>query len=305
VDPDKLRIGTAGWSYPKGEGRWAGIFYPKGTRDELGYYSRRFNVVEVNVSFYRPLSPRMVESWVKRTPESFEFTVKLYQKFTHPKMYAETQGASEPATQKDVEQFKRGLDPLMKAKKFGCLLAQFPPSFKKDVATLGYLQELLESFKDYPVVVELRHGSWRRIPDVLNLLNTYRASWVWIDEPKFTTSVKQSFEPVGPIYYLRLHGRNREMWWKKEAGEHRYDYLYSETELQAFSQAIQANADRVKKVYVIANNHYRAKAAVNAIQLKAQLRLPVTGTYNPELVKEYPQLAELIKVEAQKASDGK
>src|SRR5437773_11986026 len=87
TDP-KIKIGTSGYSYPgpapKG---WAGTFYPvQGRRfDALEYYSRFFDVVEINSSFYRPPAPAMAEAWVGKTPDDFEFAVKLWQKFTHPR----------------------------------------------------------------------------------------------------------------------------------------------------------------------------------------------------------------------------
>ena len=70
-----IRIGTSGWSYPSGPGTWNGIFYPSGSKsgrgsrgDDLAYYAEHFDTVEVNASFYRPLDPAVVRSWVQRTP---------------------------------------------------------------------------------------------------------------------------------------------------------------------------------------------------------------------------------------------
>src|SRR6266545_3249230 len=90
-----LRIGTSGWNYPSGKGTWNGIFYPKGrsrkTFDELAYYAEHFDTVEVNSSFYGVPTPETTRGWVERTPKGFEFSLKLYQKFTHPKMFREAQ----------------------------------------------------------------------------------------------------------------------------------------------------------------------------------------------------------------------
>lgn len=82
-----IYVGTSGWSYPKGDGTWNGYFYPKGTKDELAFYAECFNTVEVNTSFYRPLNPVYAANWAKKTPPGFLFTVKLWQKFTHPEMF--------------------------------------------------------------------------------------------------------------------------------------------------------------------------------------------------------------------------
>jgi uncharacterized protein YecE (DUF72 family) len=75
TDTGRIRIGTSGWSYPRGEGTWNGHFYPAGTKNELEYYSRFFNTVEVNSTFYRPPDPGVSEGWVRKTPDGFLFMV--------------------------------------------------------------------------------------------------------------------------------------------------------------------------------------------------------------------------------------
>src|SRR5215831_4903911 len=93
-----LRIGTSGWNYPSGRGTWNGIFYPNRRGrgfDELSYYAEHFNTVEVNSTFYRMPEPAMSARWIERTPADFLFSVKLYQKFTHPDMYLSRDGVSE------------------------------------------------------------------------------------------------------------------------------------------------------------------------------------------------------------------
>jgi uncharacterized protein YecE (DUF72 family) len=87
-----LRIGTAGWNYPSGRGTWNGVFYPAGRArrkgfDELAYYAEHFDTVEVNSTFYGQPRAEVTRGWVARTPARFEFSVKLYQKFTHPRMF--------------------------------------------------------------------------------------------------------------------------------------------------------------------------------------------------------------------------
>src|SRR5215467_3012656 len=89
-----LRIGTSGWNYPSGKGTWNGVFYPPARRrskrfDELSFYAEHFNTVEVNSTFYGQPRPDVTRGWATRTPDGFEFSVKLYQKFTHPRMFRE------------------------------------------------------------------------------------------------------------------------------------------------------------------------------------------------------------------------
>src|SRR5437899_12807288 len=87
-----LRVGTSGWNYPSGKGTWNGVFYPKPRPkgfDELAFYAEHFNTVEVNSTFYGQPRAEVTRGWADRTPNDFDFSVKLYQKFTHPRMFEE------------------------------------------------------------------------------------------------------------------------------------------------------------------------------------------------------------------------
>ncbi len=146
----EIHIGTSGWSYPKGEGTWNGYFYPAGKINELEFYSQFFDTVEVNSSFYRPPGPGIVNNWAKRVPKGFLFAVKLWQKFTHPKMFKEATGEVAAISQEDVDTFRQSLEPLAKAGKLGALLAQFPPSFKNDAYGRQIIGALANSFGRIP-----------------------------------------------------------------------------------------------------------------------------------------------------------
>jgi uncharacterized protein YecE (DUF72 family) len=289
-----FRIGTSGWSYPaKAEGSWTGIFYPPGKVDELSYYAQRFNTVEINSTFYRPPAAGYAWNWAKKTPEHFDFTVKLWQKFTHPGMWAKQSGDDSKAGQIDVDIFKKGIEPLVKSNKLGCLLVQFPPSFQLNTANQQNLDKILGYFDDYPTAVELRHSSWS---DQLNVtektMSEHNASLVYIDEPKFHFSIKQDFKPVGPIFYLRMHGRNAEKWFQHKSAAEKYNYLYSSEELDPFVEGLQQIGNLNKKLYVYMNNHFAAKAVANAIMIRYKLDLPIDPPFWKELIEEYPELNE-------------
>ena len=301
-----IKIGTSGWSYPTGKGTWNGIFYPARSRgrgrakfDELAFYAEHFDTVEINSSFYGVPSPATAQGWADRTPKGFEFSLKLFQKFTHPDMFEKASG-QDPLSlgQKDVDEFRRAIDPLASAGKLGALLAQFPASFTNDANARGYLEWLLDRFKDYRVAVELRHRSWSDDPtSALALLEQFAAAWTQIDEPKFKTSIRQNLQPnVRSFFYLRLHGRNAAQWWKHEKSEDRYNYLYSAEELEPFAEAAADAAQAVKKAYMYANNHFSAKSVANAAILKHQLGQPLPGEYPEEFVETYPDLKGLVKL---------
>jgi uncharacterized protein YecE (DUF72 family) len=315
-----LRIGTSGWNYPRGRGTWNGVFYPpargraKGF-DELSFYAEHFNTVEVNTTFYGQPRAEVSRDWGRRTPPGFEFSVKLYQKFTHPHMYAERlrpllPGGDDDAARRDaiaalgrpaaadIDEFKLGIDPLLTAGKLGPLLAQFPASFKNGESEREYLMALLEEFKGYRVAVELRHSSWSdSIAETLGMLNAFGAAWAQIDEPKFRFSIRQNLLPnVTGFYYMRLHGRNAANWWKHDAPEDRYDYLYSQEELQPFVGALDAAGQLVKKAYLYTNNHFSAQGIANAVMIKRQLGQPIEGEYPPEFVARYGEVMEVARV---------
>lgn len=304
----EIRIGTSGWSYPSGKGTWNGIFYPvppgSSTRgrkgfDELAFYADHFDTVEVNSTFYRVPAASTAKSWAARTPPGFEFSLKLFQKFTHPDMFHKATGADPlDLGKKDVDEFKAAIDPLASAGKLGALLAQFPPSFKKEPDARGYLEWLLEQFRDYRVAVELRHRTWSDdFADTFRLLEAFGAAWTQIDEPKFRTSIRQTLRPnTKAFYYLRLHGRNAAEWWSHEHSEDRYNYLYTADELSPFAEAAEKASRQVKKAYLYANNHFSAKSVANAAILKHQLGQPVPGRYPEEFVEAYPDLKGIVKL---------
>jgi uncharacterized protein YecE (DUF72 family) len=301
----RILIGTSGWSYPAGKGTWNGVFYPptpgrgKGKFDELAFYADHFDTVEINSSFYGVPAPSTTKSWASRTPGGFEFSLKLYQKFTHPEMFHKASGQDPWSLgAKDVDEFRRALDPLAGAGKLGALLAQFPASFKNEPDSRGYLEWLLEQFRDYRVAVELRHRTWSDVPsETLAILEAANAAWTQIDEPKFRLSIRQDLKPnVRSFYYLRLHGRNARQWWGHEKSEDRYNYLYSSAELAPFADAVADASKRVKKSYVYANNHFSAKSVANAAILKHQLGQDLPGEYPEEFVDRYPDLKGLVKI---------
>jgi len=283
----KYHIGTAGWSYKD----WEGIVYPakKGSDfHPLIFLARYINVVEINSTFYRPPSLRISLSWIRRVKDNpdFLFTVKLHQVFTHQR-----KGFS----QKDVEEFKLGIEPLMAHNRLAAILIQFPWSFARNIINLDYLISLFKLFSDFPLALEVRHGSWG-VPDFHELLSEYKVCFCNIDQPLFGDSIKPSAINTIPAFsYVRLHGRNYKNWFNENAGrDERYNYLYSKDELEGWIEKIKELGNKSNKVFVITNNHYRGQALANALQIKnmvtqEKLDIPV------DLLKQYPVLREIIK----------
>jgi uncharacterized protein YecE (DUF72 family) len=271
----KIYVGTSGWSYPKGEGRWTDYFYPTGKINELEYYSQFFNTVEINSSFYRPPNPGYVYNWARQVPQGFLFTVKLWQKFTHPKMYEEATGETAVISQKDVDQFKKSIEPLARYGKLGALLAQFPPSFKNDGFGQQILGAVIKTFNEYRLAVELRHRSWSDEENTARFLRENNVSWVHIDEPKFQSSISGEVPITADVAYFRFHGRNSETWWKGNS-ETRYKYLYSTDEINELASKVKVASEQTNLTFALFNNHWRGYAPRNAVDMMKALQLPFT-----------------------------
>lgn len=307
---DQIRVGTSGWHYPTGA-TWNGVFYPKPRPkafDELAFYARFFDTVEINTTFYGQPRPDVFAQWVARTPPGFLFSAKLYQQFTHPRLFAARvkadlarqlgtdalpPGALDAlieANQADIDEFRRGIEPIASAGKLGVLLAQFPASFHDAPASRLHLAALLRAFHDYPMAVELRHRTWSdNSDDTRRLLDAFGAAWVWIDEPKFKDSVRQPDPQAGAFLYARLHGRNAKAWWRGSNDE-RYNYLYSDGELEPIVERLQG-----KKGFLFTNNHANARAVSNALTIKAMLDQPMESDLPDPLIAAFPNLANLPK----------
>jgi len=280
-------IGTAGWSYKD----WEGIVYPakKGANfHALIFLAKYINIVEINSTFYRPPSIRMTWSWIKRVDSypDFLFTVKLHQVFTHKR-----KGFS----QKDVNEFKGGIEPIKAHSRLAAILIQFPWSFSRSSLHIDYLTNLFRLFEDFPLALEIRHGSWDNA-EFYELLSEHNVSFCNIDQPLFGNFIKPSAICTNPeLSYVRLHGRNYKSWFNEKAGrDERYNYLYSHDELEDWVEKIENLAKKSKKVVVITNNHYRGQALANALQLKnmiTQEKLDIPF----DLLKQYPALREIIK----------
>lgn len=280
----QLYIGTAGWTYQD----WMPSFYPCSQSKEMSwlrYYAKYFNVVEVNSSYYTYLDPRIVNSWLRQLEdvENFLFTVKLHQDFTHGRIY----------TKEQTKAVQQNLDMLKESERLGGLLLQFPYSFDCTDSNIEYLAGLINLFENYPKFVEVRHASWQN-------KKASTVTFCTIDQPQLGSSIE--FKPIAgnDAAYIRFHGRNRGAWAKSlgnfgkkqtyEEQSSRYKYLYSPGELVEIDQKIREIFDKVKKVFVIMNNHPGGDAVANAFELLHLLNERIKINMPPTIVKAYPRL---------------
>jgi len=292
-EPGRIRVGTAGWSYKD----WEGIFYPPGMQRRkqhpLEILARCFDVVEINTPFYGHIKPELAKLWGKKVDAvnpDFVFTAKLHRSFTHsPVAVMEpTSAATIKPNDEDERLAREGLEALAATGKLAALLIQFPVSFKNTPLNRDYLETLLRQFIEYPRVVEVRHDSWDN-PQTIHDFERKNVSFCNIDQPLIGRSLEATEHVTSPVAYVRLHGRNYDQWFEAEQPHDRYNYLYNANEVAGWKDKIQRMANKAEVTYVVANNHFEAKGAVNALQLKGMLGGKRVMAPEP-LLKHYPEL---------------
>jgi len=278
----RVKIGTAGWSFPD----WEGYVYPRGfTGDRLTYLMDFINLIEINTTFYSPADPRSAEGWAKRAVEHppFIFTAKLLQDFTHER------GPIEPVKVRD---FMDGIAPLVEAKVFGALLMQFPWSFRQSDKNLLHLERLRDTFGSLSLAVEVRHASWDN-PEFLGFLRERGIAFVNLDQPLMADSLRPSAHKTAAFVYVRMHGRNEKDWFRKEASrDERYNYLYPRSALESWVPRLKQLEKGAEIIFIVMNNHYKGQALSNAIELK-HLYWGDKVMIPEQLFDPYPQMASI------------
>lgn len=292
----QVRVGPAGWSYKD----WEGVFYPpemhRRKQHPLEYIARCFDVVEVNTSFYGHIKPELAKLWARRAAAvnpGFMFTAKLHRSFTHSPLAVmePTSAATIQPSPEDEKLAREGLDALASTGKFGGLLIQFPVSYKNTLLNREYIETLLRQFIEFPCVIEVRHSSWDN-PETINSFTQKNVAFCNIDQPQIGRSLEPTEHVTSSIAYVRLHGRNYDQWFEADKPHDRYNYLYTEPEISGWKERVERIAQKAKVTYVIANNHFEAKGAVNALQLKHMLS-GKRGLAPEPLLKQYPELKRI------------
>jgi uncharacterized protein YecE (DUF72 family) len=254
-----IYVGTAGYSYKD----WIGPFYPDNFKSSsmLEYYSTHFNFVEINSSYYHMPSIRLFESINRKTPETFEFSIKLFSGFTHERN----------VDIKAAEQFIYAIQPIIESKKLICLLVQFPYSFHFKPENVEHIKNLRRWFDGIDINVEFRNHNWIR-EEVIKLLKSEELGFVCVDEPNIKGLIGNVLAVTSPVSYIRMHGKNSEKWYGGEGSE-RYNYLYSRNELIEWVTKIKELENKSNITIVSFNNHPLGKATENARALKELLQL--------------------------------
>ena len=296
-----ILIGTASWTDRSLVE--SGRFYPpeaKTSEDKLRYYATQFPFVEVDSSYYSLPSVRNATLWAERTPDGFCFDMKAFRLFTGhqtppdalPKDVREALGPlpqgkrnwyykdlSEQQRESLWARFENALGPLTLNQKLGAVIFQLPPWLGPNEQTRRHLQYCADRLDPSPIAIEFRNRYWlddahRR--ETLAFLRENGLAYVVVDEPQgFGSSVPQVWEVTNPeLAVLRLHGRNAATWEEKglAASSERFNYLYSDEELEGFVDPLQRLATEARSIHVTFNNNYQDYSQRNARQLMEMLR---------------------------------
>jgi uncharacterized protein YecE (DUF72 family) len=258
-----VQIGTCGWSYKE----WSGVFYPEDlTAGEfLSFYASRYPVVEVDSTFYRSPSRKMVEGWRDRTPDSFGFALKVPQAITHEKLLLDCR--------EEVRAFLTAARVL--EQKLRCCVLQFGYFNQKAFAGLDAFLDRLGPFldawpKDVPLAVEVRNKAWMTAK-LGDFLRSHGVVWVLTDQawmPSPLKIVRQIDALTGPFAYIRLLGDRQVVDALTSTLDH--TVIDRSGQLRDDAEAVRLLRERVP-VLVFVNNHYAGYAPETIEQLQPLL----------------------------------
>ena len=255
-------IGCSGWSYSDSfdKGGWVKVFYPDAQTKKLPYYAQFFNSAEIDATFYEKFYMYMTKDTFtamgRATPDDFQFSIKVPETVTHDNRLDVNKGAMAL-----LNEFLEKISPLKYANKLGAVLIQLPPSFTvKEFQNTEEFLDRLPSGYDY--AVEFRHPSWNT-EGPWELLKHYNIAAVMTDSPE-PDKLQFLSEPIVTANhsFIRWHGRQVKP---------RYNYLYSRDELRPWVDKVKRISLETPVVRGYFNNHYGARAVVNAIEFKEML----------------------------------
>lgn len=232
----QIYIGTSGWVYKE----WAGDFY-RGLKpgEHFAFYATQFPTVEINATFYRMPTLKMIHGWRQRAPDGFIFAVKGSRFITHIKRLNNLE--------RSVANFISRIRPMKE--KLGPILWQLPPNFKKDLPRLEqFLKRLPKKFSH---AVEFRHPDWI-VPETFDLLHHFNVASVAISSMR----MPMDFTVTSNFIYIRFHGLE---------GGAKHDY--TEEELKPWAKFIREQAKAGRNVYAYFNNDVNVRAPDNAKML--------------------------------------
>jgi len=251
----EILIGTCGYSYNE----WIGPVYPEGTKRErfLGLYAAMFKTVELDFAYYAMPQAANIRNMADEAP-GLSFAIKAHQSLTHK--------ADSAKWRDEAKTYIQGIEPFREKGCLEAVLFQFPYSFHYEADNRRYLAQVLDEFSGITSAVEFRNTEWLN-NRVIEGLKKRGTALVGLDMPALKGLPSTTDVVTAPLAYFRLHGRNKDTWWGSDSAA-RYDYLYSDNELEAVTERIKQIVVKADRLVIYFNNHARGQAVRNAETLK-------------------------------------
>lgn len=287
----RIVVGTSSWADPGFVKEW----YPPGmpARERLPWYAERFEIVELNASFYAVPDRDTVRRWVEATPAGFTFDVKLHRLLSRhsagldslpPDLRdrARTTSRGRVVLDRELElalagELMAAIEPLEDAGRLGALLLQCTPAFKPSANRLEELEPLVEAVAPRRFALELRHRGWvsdERAAETLAWCSEHGVAFVCVDAPVADNpSIMPPIDAVtrDDLAYMRLHGRNAHGYLHGKSVAERFGWIYEDRELEEIAGRAHALADQAAEVHVLFNNNRDDDAPTSARRFRALL----------------------------------
>ena len=265
VNSPVIRCGPAGWAHK----HWEGVVYSRGLGPDfssLEFLAQRFDTLEVTSSFYHMVRPELAKYWAKSVDGNprFQFTARLNRQFTHERLVDDA----------SIRQFSEGLRPLLDRERLGCVLMQFPSSFRFTTENRAFLIQLRRLLHEFPLVAELRHSSWNA-EEATGALIDHHIGFANLDQPQSVRSLPPTSRLTWRVGYVKLHGRRCgpgfDLFDDRPYAVSGNDYLYTPEELAVWRTRIETVSRFAESTFVVFNNDAEGRSVVNALQMKSLL----------------------------------
>jgi uncharacterized protein YecE (DUF72 family) len=299
----RILVGTSSWADPGFVKEWYPPKLP--AKERLPWYSQRFELVELNSSFYAVPDRSSVHGWVEVTPQEFTFDVKAHRALSRHSAQieslppdlrerAETMGRGRVRLTPELEtalaeRLVEETAPLAEAGKLGSYLVQLTPAFSPARHQLEELDRLVEAFRPHSLAVELRNRNWvdeRRRATTLDWFDDRGVTYVAVDAPSGDNF--QIMPPLDPVTnpsvaYLRAHGRNTKGYLTGKSVAERFAWKYTDHELEEIAGRARTLAESAGEVHVAFNNNRGDDAPTAAQRFRALLGQEVPEPDDPQL----------------------
>jgi len=263
----KISIGCAGWDYKD----WVSTFYPKPLEryNRLEFYTKFFDIIEINSTFYNIPNKATVINWYNQVPADFKFTVKVWQKITH--------NLNDFDYDYLISQFFSQLAPLRE--KVVVYLLQFPPWFKFTKKHFKQLKFLCNELPpEHKYVIELRDNSWFKKDIVSEIIDGSR----FILGTTYMPGIEAYYLPRQKIYYVRLIGDRELTVFSRIQRDQEENLSNLINKINTLKES-----PNIFEIFIIVNNHFQGNAPESVNQLKKRLNLPLKEFNQQKKLSDY------------------